>query len=477
MNAPLAPADADGLATATAMEIAAAVAGGAVTARAVTEATLARIAAVDGAVNAFTDVTAARARARADAIDARRAAGAPLGPLAGAPFAVKNLFDVAGLPTRAGSKINRDLSPAAGDAMLVAQLEAADAVLVGALNMGEYAYDFTGENVHDGPSRNPRDLGHMSGGSSGGSGAAVAAGLVPVALGSDTNGSIRVPSALCGTFGLKPTYGRLGRGGSFPFVTALDHLGPLARSTADLAAFYDAMQGADARDPGQTERPFEPVCGLLGQGAEGLRVAVAGGYFRNRALPEAFAAVDACADALGTSLRVDVPDAARARAAAFVITAAEGASLHARRLAARAQDFDPAVRDRLLAGLAIPAAWVDAAQRFRRHFRTQMLRLFETCDVLLAPATPCRAPKLGQKTFVLDGQEMPARPNIGLFTQPISFIGLPVAAVPVFVAAGAAPHLPLGVQVIAPPWREDLALRVAAALERAGVARAPVAEH
>ena len=148
------------------------------------------------------------------------------------PFAVKNLIDVAGLPTRAGSKINRARQPSAIDATLVTRLEAAGAILVGALNMGEYAYDFTGENCHDGASRNPHDLTRMTGGSSGGSGSAVAAGLVPLALGSDTNGSIRVPSSFCGLFGLKPTYGRLSRAGSFPFVASLDHLGPIARCVA-----------------------------------------------------------------------------------------------------------------------------------------------------------------------------------------------------------------------------------------------------
>ena len=160
------------------------------------------------------------------------------------PFAVKNLFDVADLPTLAGSKINRDRAPAARDATLIERLEGAGAVLVGALNMGEYAYDFTGENVHDGPSRNPHDLKRMTGGSSGGSGGAVAGGLVPLALGSDTNGSIRVPSSFCGIFGLKPTYGRLSRARTFPFVASLDHVGPLARSAHDLALAYDAMAGA-----------------------------------------------------------------------------------------------------------------------------------------------------------------------------------------------------------------------------------------
>ena len=193
---------------------------------------LARIERLNPVLNAFTAVTAERALQRAAALDA---AEGDKGPLAGVPFAVKNLIDVAGLPTLAGSKINRDHPPAPADAPLVARLEAAGAILVGALNMGEYAYDFTGENVHDGPSRNPHDTARMSGGSSGGSGSAVGGGLVPLALGSDTNGSIRVPASFCGLFGLKPTYGRLTRAGSFPFVASLDHLGPLARSVADLA--------------------------------------------------------------------------------------------------------------------------------------------------------------------------------------------------------------------------------------------------
>jgi AtzE family amidohydrolase len=222
-----------------------------------------------------------------------------LGPLAGVPFAVKNMFDVAGLPTRAGSKINRELPPAQRDSPLVERLEAAGAVLVGALNMGEYAYDFTGENIHDGPSRNPHDTTRMTGGSSGGSACAVAARLVPLALGSDTNGSIRVPSSLCGVFGLKPTYGRLSRARSFPFVASLDHLGPFARNAADLAASYDAMQGPDLADPACAQRPAEPTLPFLEREANGLRIAVAGGYFRTGLPAEAEAAVAKVAMALG----------------------------------------------------------------------------------------------------------------------------------------------------------------------------------
>jgi 1-carboxybiuret hydrolase len=447
-----------------ASEIAAAVADGRTGATAVVDAALTRIAGHDRVLNAFTAVVADRARAKAKAIDAAHAANRRLGPLAGVPFAVKNLFDIAGLPTLAGSKINRDRAPAARDATVIARLEAAGAVLVGALNMGEYAYDFTGENVHDGASRNPHDVSRMTGGSSGGSGAAVAGGLVPLALGSDTNGSIRVPSSLCGIFGLKPTYGRLSRAHTFPFVASLDHVGPLARGARDVALAYDAMQGYDGDDPVCVDRPADPVTPLLSQGFDGLRIAVAGGYFRDGMFPQAQTALARVAAALGAADEVEIPEAARARAAAYVITASEGAALHVERLRKRARDFDPAVRDRLIAGAMIPASYVVKAQKFRRWYREQVLALFANVDAILAPATPCTAPAIGQQTFTLDGVELNVRANLGIYTQPISFIGLPVVAVPVPLKP-----LPIGVQVIAAPWREDIALRIAYALEQAGV--------
>jgi 1-carboxybiuret hydrolase len=456
---------ADGL---SAADIASAVAARKLSALEVSEAALARIARDDKSLNSFTDVTADRARAKARAIDAAIAAGENVGPLAGVPFAVKNLFDVKGLPTRAGSKINRELAAAKRDATLIERMEAAGAVVVGALNMGEYAYDFTGENIHDGASRNPHDLTRMTGGSSGGSGGAVGGGLVPIALGSDTNGSIRVPASFCGIFGLKPTYGRLSRARSFPFVASLDHLGPLARNVVDLALAYDAMQGPDPEDAACTSRPSEPVRTLLDQDIGGLRIAIAGGYFQNNVFPEAVEAVERVAKALAATRTIDIPEAARARAAAYVITTAEGAALHLDRLRKRPNDFDPAVRDRLLAGAMIPAPLVDRAQKFRRWYRAEVLDLFKSVDVIIAPATPCVAPKLGQTTFVLDGVELPVRANIGIHTQPISFIGLPVVAVPVPLAP-----MPIGVQIIAAPWREDIALRVAYALERSGVVAAP----
>jgi len=452
----------------TAGEIAEAVAQGRASATAVTESALARIKARDGVLNAFTAVTADRALAKARAVDAARAAGKPLGPLAGVPFAVKNLFDVAGLPTFAGSKINRERAPAAIDAPLITRLEDAGAILLGALNMGEYAYDFTGENVHDGPSRNPHDTSRMTGGSSGGSGGSVAGGLVPLALGSDTNGSIRVPSSFCGIFGLKPTYGRLTRARTFPFVASLDHLGPFARSARDLALAYDAMQGADAEDPVCTTRAAEPAMPALGQGVAGLRIAVAGGYFERGASAEALSALATVAKGLGVEQRIDLPEAQRARAAAFVITTSEGGALHLDRLCTRARDFDPATRDRLISGAMIPASLVTKAQKFRRWYRAQVLQLFERYDAILAPATPMTAPMLGQQTMMLEGVEVPLRANIGIYTQPISFIGLPVVCVPLPLRP-----LPIGVQIISAPWREDVALRIAHHLEEAQVAQAP----
>jgi AtzE family amidohydrolase len=451
--------------------MAAAVHAGSARATDLVEASLERIAATDTRVNAFTDVLAQRARRRAAELDGRGAALREL-PLAGVPFAVKNLFDVQGLATLAGSKIERDSAPATRDALLVQRLEAAGAVLVGALNMDEYAYGFTTENSHQGPTRNPHDLQRIAGGSSGGSAAAVAAGQVPLTLGSDTNGSIRVPASLCGVFGLKPTFGRLPRTGSYPFVASLDHLGPFARSVADLALAYDAMQGHDAGDAGCVPRAAEPVAPSLQRGARGLRVAVLGGHFERNATPAARAAVRQVAEALDARDTVELTLAEAGRAAAFVISNAEGGALHLPDLRRRAQDFEPLSRDRFIAGALLPAAWVERAQRVRRLYARAAARLFEHHDILLAPATPCAATPIGSEWLELEGQRLPLRPSLGLLTQPISCIGLPVCAVPVW---GADAALPIGVQVIAAPWREDLVLRVAASLEARGIAGAPVA--
>lgn len=450
-----------------ALDLAAAIRSGQTSATAVAQATLNHIAQRNPQLNCFTAVVADRAIATAQRLDQRLGAGDPVGPLAGVPFAVKNLFDIRGQITLAGAKISQDNPPATTDATAITRLEEAGAILVGALNMDEYAYGFVTINAHNGPTPNPHDLSRVSGGSSGGSAAAVAAGLVPLTLGSDTNGSIRVPAALCGVYGLKPTYGKLSRAGAYLFSSSLDHIGPFAQTVPDLAATFDAMQGPDPQDPVCDAAPAEPVTPQLGRGLDGLRIAIAGDHFA-RGMDEAVAAgLAQVVDALTVTDSVTLPETARARAAAYVITACEGSNLHLARLGSRPMDFDPATRDRFLAGALIPASWYVQAQRFRRWYRDQVAQIFNSVDVLIAPTTPCVAPRIDQRTMTIDGQAVLVRPHLGLYTQPLSFIGLPVLSVPV---AQASP-LPVGVQLIAAPHCEAKLLRVAAVLANLGVTK------
>jgi AtzE family amidohydrolase len=454
-----------------ATSIATTVRGQEVSARSVVAASLAQIAERNQTYNCFTTVLADSALADADRIDQAIAANQDPGVLAGVPFAVKDLFDVAGIPTLAGSKINAERPPAAKDATLVSRLKQAGAVLVGALNMDEYAYGFVTENAHYGPSRNPHNVDRVTGGSSGGSAASVAAGFVPFTLGSDTNGSIRVPAAFCGIYGLKPTYGRLSRSGAYLFAGSFDHVGPFARSVRDIALLYDVLQGPDPNDPVCTKHPAEPCLPELSKGIDGLRIAIADHYFAKGGDPEVFEAVETVAKALSATQRVTIPEPGRARAAAFVITSCEGANLHFDDLRKRPQDFDVATRDRFLAGCLVPGTWYVQAQRFRQWYRDRVREIFQSVDIILAPTTPCVAPPIGQQMMTIDGKEVLVRPNLGLYTQPLSFIGLPILSVPIFRLG----ELPLGVQIIAAPYREDLVLRVASELEKNGIVSAPVA--
>jgi AtzE family amidohydrolase len=455
----------------SAATIAAAVRARHVSATSVAHAVLTEIAAKNAGLNAYTAILTDRALAEAYAVDSKVAKGDDPGALAGVPYGVKNLFDVAGLTTLAGSRINRDLPAAVTDAVLVQRASQEGAILLGTQNMDEYAYGFTTENAHHGATHNPRNTAHSAGGSSGGSAASVAAGLGAFALASDTNGSIRVPASFCGIFGLKPTYGRLPRTGTFPFVFDLDHLGPLARHAEDLAMIYDILQGADSHDPGSAPRAPDVAMPALHHFPTDLRIGVLDGWFHEMADEQARDAVAIVASALGTHKKVNLPGAESARAAAFVITATNAANLHLENLSHRAGEFDPATRGRLLAGALLPANFVIQAQRVRRSFSEQVASVFQSVDILLAPATPCSATTLGQATMVLNGIEMPARPSIGLLTQPISCIGLPVVAVPIPQPG----KMPIGVQIIAPPWHEARALQVAARLETLGIASAPVA--
>jgi len=437
---------------ASAIGVAAAVRDGNLTAVQAAEQCLARIAISEPTLNAFTGIWPDEARKAAQRVDAARQRGEPPGPLAGVPFAVKDLFDVAGHVTLAGSRINRDRAPATEDAFLVAQLKRAGAICVGATNMGEYAYDFVTENRHYGATHNPRRHGYTAGGSSGGSAAAVASGDVPLALGSDTNGSIRVPASYCGIYGLRPTHGRLSRRGAFPFVASIDNVGPFARSLDDLALVFDALQGRDPLDESQIDRPACRASDALRGTGAGLRVVRLGGYFDDNASPDVKRALDRFCHALDIGRTVNWPQAEVARAAAFMISAAEGGALHLARLQSRAADFEPDRAHRLMAGAIQPAAWVAQAHRFRAAFRQQARETFAGVDILVAAATPWPALPHGTATINLNGREVPAAASGGLLTQPISFIGLPVICAPLPVADG---ELPIGVQLIAAPWAED----------------------
>ncbi len=434
--------------------------------------TLDDIARVNPQINAWTEVTAQRMLAEADSIDALRREKRPLPPLAGIPYAVKNLFDVAGHTTLAGAELLSDRPPAASDSWAVRQLHSAGALLSGMLNMDAYAYGFTTENSHYGATRNPHDLSRIAGGSSGGSAAAVAAGLVHFSLGSDTNGSIRVPASLCGIFGLKPTFGRLSRSGSHPFVASLDHIGPFARRVADLAAVYDALQGRDPADDFQADKASERTGNMLERGLEGLRCARLGGYFTTWCDDDARAAVERVAHALSADSELQFADAALARSAAFIISASEGGNQYLTDLRHSPERFEPHSRERLLAGAMIPSAWYLQAQRFRRHARQAMKSLFSQADVLIAPATPCSATPIGAEEMVINGQPLPVRASMGMLTQPISFLGLPVVTVPLRTASGK----PIGLQLIAAPFNEQACLRAARALEAMGITDARVAE-
>ena len=440
----------------------------------VAKSALARIASRNAEVNAFTEVTETRALADAAAVDAKIARGDDPGMLAGVPFAAKNLFDITGTVTLAGSKIEQRRAPAAKDAFAVARWHEAGAVCLGALNMDEYAYGFTTENSHYGACHNPHDLTRIAGGSSGGSGAAVAAGLAQISLGTDTNGSIRVPASVNGIFGIKPTYGRLSRGGSVLFCPSLDHIGPFARSTADLAVAYDSLQGDDPHDHAQAARPVERVLRTLSTGIGGMRTARLVGHFEEHGTREVQNAATTVAQALGVAAHVELPDAAAARAAAFLITSAEAAQMRLPDLRTRPDDFEPLSRDRMLAGAMIPAQWLLHAQRVRAVFRDQAWDLFRNWDILIAPATPTVATPIGQDWLEIEGERTPLRPSFGVYTQPISCIGLPVLTVPIQNADG---RLPVGIQLIGAPWTESLLFRAAAVLEEAGICAAPVAPN
>jgi AtzE family amidohydrolase len=434
----------------------------------VTRAAIARSKDEGAALNCFTEIFEQTALEEARQVDARIARGEDTGALAGVPVAVKNLFDVAGVVTLAGSRIDREKPPAVRDATALRRLRDAGAVLIGALGMDEYAYGFTNENTYYGPVRNPHDRDRTAGGSSGGSGAAVGSACVPMALGTDTNGSVRVPAALCGVFGLKPTYGRVSRAGVTPFTPSLDHVGVLARSARDLAVAFDLMHGHDAADPVSSARERERTMDGIGETKPRFAVSHASGYFHEEATGEALEAAERVAKSLGARGECSIPGAKAARHAAMIISAIEGSALHFADLQKRPADFDPMTRDRFIAGALMTGEPYVQAQLFRHAYRERLREIFRDTEILVAPATPMPAPKIGQTEIEIGGIVLPSRVHLGKFTQPISFVGLPVVVVPMQAGSG----LPVGVQLIGAPFSEAKLLQAAHALEQQGVSRA-----
>lgn len=427
----------------SAIALAADVRAGRTSAVALAQAALRGLEAANGELVAVTRLLPERALDEAAKVDAMIAAGRDAGPLAGVPYGVKDLFDVAGVPTTAGSALYADAPPAAADAEAVARLAAAGAVLVATLNMDEFAYGFATINAAHGTTCNPHDPTRLAGGSSGGSAAVVAAGLLAFSLGSDTNGSIRVPASLCGLYGLKPTHGALPMAGVFPFAASFDDIGPFTTDAADMALLWRVLGGAVSNSPAA------------------LRIARLGGRFRQNADPDQIAAIDALAP--GAPL-VDLPDIARARSAAFLITASEGGALHRAALVRDPMAFDPQVRDRLLAGALLPEGIAAEANAFRARYRDAIDTLSTPYDVLLAPATPCVAPPVDDPVVLIDGERRPARADLGIHTQPITFAGLPSLAVPLYRPG----KLPLGLQLVGRPGGEGALFAFAAALEAKG---------
>jgi AtzE family amidohydrolase len=418
---------------------------GRMTAQSVAVAALDAVARVNPHINAATRELRERAMAEAVAVDAKVAAGEDPGPLAGVPYGVKDLFDLRGLPTTAGSGRLRSAPSAASDAIAVSLLRKAGAVLVATLNMDEFAYGFVTDNATWGVTRNPHALDHFAGGSSGGSAAIVAAGAVAFSLGSDTNGSIRIPASLCGIFGTKPTHGSLPMEGVYPFVHSLDDIGIFAKDATDLKA-VDAVLRGDA-----AEVPFSG------------RTAILGGWFQ-RNLAKEMAEQLKCLQVELDAPTVTLPDVQRARSAAFLITAYEGGQLHRPTLATDAMGYDPNTRDRLIAGAALSEDVYRSALGFRDEFSIHVEKLFNEFDVLIAPSTYGPAPLIDDPFVSIDGRMQSARANLGLYTQPISFLGFPVVAAPLPVA-----DLPCGVQLIGRKGSDRALLSYAEVLSKRGL--------
>jgi len=431
------------------------------------QAQIARARAVQPAINAFIRIDEEPAMAQARALDSEAARGHFRGPLHGVPMAHKDMFYRTGLVTTCGSAIRRDVR-ADTTATALERLDAAGAIDFGTLNMAEFAYGPTGHNVHVGAARNPWNTAHITGGSSSGSGAAVAARATFGALGSDTGGSVRLPASLCGVTGLKVSYGRVSRAGAMPLSYSMDTVGPLARTALDCALMLQVLAGADPRDPTTPAQPVPDYAARLQQPLGGLRVGVPNQFFHDDLDPVVARCIDEARKVL-TSLGcrvipVYLPDMRAAEVAATHVIAAEAATLHGNWLRTRPQDYSPQVRARLMRGLAVPASRYIDALRLRGELLQRFLsEVFNQVDVLHIPSLAIPTPTLAE-TDVGGGARMDR--ILALLTRlqrPLNFLGLPSIALP----CGLTPNgMPVGMQLAGRPFAEDVILHLAHAFQQ-----------
>jgi aspartyl-tRNA(Asn)/glutamyl-tRNA(Gln) amidotransferase subunit A len=387
------------------------------------------------------------------------------GPLHGIPVALKDLVMTRGVRTTCGSRILKDWVPET-DATVAARLAAAGAVLLGKLNMHEFAYGPTGVNPHYGTPSNPWGADRMPGGSSSGSGAAVAAGLCAGALGTDTGGSIRIPASLCGIVGLKPTYGRVSRAGVVPLAWSLDHIGPMTRTVEDAALLLQALAGHDPADPSTAAVPVPDYCRGLDGDPRTLRVGLVRELFFDRLDPEVRAAVEAAARALaGLGVQVEevrLPRIHHAAPATFAIITAESMAYHEPYLRTRASEYGADVRARLLTGQFVLATQYLKAQRARQVLRAEVDGVLRGVDALLFPTTPIPAPRLEEREVAVDGVTDDVRAWLTRCTRPINLTGHPALSVPCGLTTGG---LPIGLQLVGRQFDEATVLRLGHAYE------------
>ena len=433
----------------------------------ITQACLDRIAALNDRFNAFVTLDEAGALAAAKAAEAEIVRGDYRGPLHGVPVAHKDLYATAGLRTTGGSRVLADNIPE-HDATVVARLKQAGMVTLGKTNTHEFAYGPTNEVSLFGAVHNPWNTERISGGSSGGSAAAVAAGLVPIASGSDTGGSIRIPSSCCGLTGLKPTYGRVSRAGILPLCWSMDHAGPLANSALDAALFLRAVAGSDPRDDASSRAPVPDYAALLDGRIEGLRIGVPRKLFFDRADNAVAGSVDdalaVCVELGAVLVPVDIPHIEQAAAAAMVMYLAEATAYHDDTLDERADHYSEQVRTFLELGDQILAKDYLHAQRYRTLLGRTLVRIFEHVDVLAVPATPVTATPIGCESVAINGVDDGVFGALLRNTEPFNLSGLPAVVAPCgFDGQG----MPISLQIVGPAFEEGRILNVIHAYQSA----------